>query len=400
MADPLLLQVAITAGVTAGVVVCVKILNDRHRKKRVSQHRIAVRTSTPLSVVKETPSPRGASSIGRRGGRIRWRDPYTEVARGDDLLGAVTDVKYEGDICDLFVTERGVGVVNLLSLPRLDRAEMEMLDPDTAREVARRRVVLTEAEELLQHGDFRPLGELRRVTFPARSLVVFEWSDGEWRIELPPGGAGYLLEVLRRGPYGPLIDEGALRGRGTLLRAPALFPGEVGEASRPEGTVSDLGTPSSELLEEAPFKIARLNESALRLKVRREDNSVKIECPGCGSYVDISWDRCPNCGEDLRPLKALYEKERPVFTALEHSRERLRREYGSEGTFNMKVKSFGGGTLIMCPGCGRYVDISQNRCPKCGKDLRSLRAMYEERIAFLNEILRKHEESRRPSPPP
>ena len=373
------------------LVIIVKKLNDRYGKL-LNQPRF-VGGSPPQ------PSPASAGdsstqygvpygSIGEE--RERYSDPYMEVARVDDLLGAVTDVRYEGNICDLFVTERGVGIVNLLSLPRLDSAEKEMMDPHSAREVARRGILLVVIDQVLQQGEFRRVEELKGVVFPSRNSVVFEWSDEKWQLYLPPGGAKYLLEVLRRGPYAALINEGPLReNKSSLQVAPTISPSAVGgRTSQPEELLADLGVPIEGVLAGSLGHVRSVKRSTSNMEVKLEDGREKLKCPGCGIYVDLSWDTCPNCGKDLRPLKAQYEAKRPIFTAIRHSQERLKSDYGEEGNFSVKVRTVGRATQIQCPHCKTFVDISLDRCPHCGEDLKPLRALYEERSAFLNEILR------------
>ena len=105
------------------------------------------------------------------------------------------------------------------------------------------------------------------------------------------------------------------------------------------------------------------------------------ECPSCGKMISESLDRCPYCGTELfsaASISALLEKTsgraaRDADQAAEEEPEEQQHD----------PEELPEGPITECPGCGRMISESQDRCPYCGAELvsaESMRALFQKKI--------------------
>ena len=110
-------------------------------------------------------------------------------------------------------------------------------------------------------------------------------------------------------------------------------------------------------------------------------DGLMTECPSCGKMISDSLDRCPHCGAELfsaASISALLEKTsgraaRDADQAAEEEPEEQQHD----------PEELPEGPITECPGCGRMISESQDRCPYCGAELvsaESMRALFQKKI--------------------
>lgn len=85
-----------------------------------------------------------------------------------------------------------------------------------------------------------------------------------------------------------------------------------------------------------------------------KDQVEKVDCPSCGKFVELNWEHCQYCGEDLGSRTPIKQSEE---SRLEASPSRLEGDNKNE---------------FRCQTCNRVVERNWNNCQYCGTTLHTV----------------------------
>ena len=137
--------------------------------------------------------------------------------------------------------------------------------------------------------------------------------------------------------------------------------------------------------EQIPQDYSDVTAEAEETELEKEELT---ECPGCGRLISESLDKCPHCGTELISAESISELlrrssgKKSVLAKEEAVSAEEELPDGSEKSAEETDEPLSEGPVTECPGCGKWISESLDRCPHCGAELisaESMRAMFRKK---------------------